>query len=213
MSSALISWEGMFGMFFLFIFCFCILVRERISSIAFSFTKGFQATLLDISNKQHEIEIIQSELCRMRTSFREVSITYMGMFIQQVENSQRWAGWTERELSKMNYAVEKLAQSLSVDDKERRQIHRARARWNLIDAAISIFDSMAVIAYPKNNQEAVQKHQQLRDGLDKQWKEKDIVEPSFLREMLSDINCSNEQKSKISGDIDIYEKSLTETFL
>lgn len=206
--SVVMSWHGLTGASILYLLFLTILLRHRLSKISFSPSGGFEATLQEITTKQAELERMQNEICEIRDSLREMTIAIMGLFIRNVENSNRWVGWTPREIDKVNQTMETLSERLQLTKLEWQQVQAPKTRWALIDESVEIFQAIIDKAYPNKNRENNEAINIERQKHDHQWKENEIVSSAYLQGLLDSLKIAEEDRFPLINKISIYQSKI-----
>ena len=160
-------------------------MRNRFREFTLSH-KGLNAKMEEISHQQGEVKKLGMDL--------------MELTIRISENSGRWAGWTPREISKVEDTVHNLADFLHVSRKESERIFAPKTRWNLIDQAEQIFDSFA----DNHQKELGNSLNEIKQNLQNEWAEKDIVSSETLEDTIKQLPLDDLEKSILPRKIAQY---------
>ncbi|WP_068466729.1 hypothetical protein [Candidatus Protochlamydia phocaeensis] len=204
------SGEKIVGVFGTIFFCVAILQRDKLVKLSLSH-KGMEATLEQIASKQNEIENLEKQIIQVQNNIRETVVDALEMYSRIIAASNRWAGWTKKEINKSTDAINRRGTSLNLSASEWQRVWAPRKRWELIDESIAICEDIIKKAFPDNQTNIDAR--KIQETFNSEWQENDIVSPSSLEKILSNLNqnFSEEDTFKIKQKINSYRKNVSET--
>jgi len=141
-----------------------VLLRDKLAEFTVS-ASGIKAKMRDVVKQQTEVKKLGQVL--------------MEGLVRVSQNSQRWSGWTPREISKLERVVESLADTLDLSHAERETVWASRVRWSLIDKSGELFDRTV-----KLGQTTAKDQDRIRKEYDEEWQQNDVVSPTILEGLL-----------------------------
>lgn len=177
----LIVYFGLMGFGFLYTF------KDRIAKLTISMKDGIHAELLEIQKAKNEV--------------RDLAIRMMSCYVTLLENSNRWAGWSDVRYNKEIASITSQCGELETTDAERKKIFATKVFWDRIDA-------LGLIV------KLIQGALESQDGLllqaewDKVVNAEQELSADFLTKYLDKSSLEESQKSELRSKIAKFNKDL-----
>lgn len=164
-----------------------ILIRDKLAELTIT-TSGITTKIREVTKQQHEV--------------KELGVVLLEGIVRISRNSERWSGWTPREISKLDNDVERLAATLELSNEELNKVWHARVRWELIDRSVDLFKRTCQVSQSGQKEKA-----DLREEFDREWQLNDVVCPDRLCELLSKLYSAWDKDSVLWS---LYERYKNE---